>query len=209
MYININARSTRFEDLAELADNKRSYRGEKFPYHTSSDVYKLGHNTWLVDKRDEDEPRFEIVYHSTAIAAIYADYITIRNGGYYSVTTKARLTRILRDNVPMCWGVSQKNWEWFVTFEGFEIDYENGMQFSTTATEAPEPSWDTEELSRWLMNDEYWYNRINGMAEDYATFSEFTEGLTEYAQNHNWGSMFNINLDNVDFVVVAEDFWGS
>lgn len=87
---------------------------------------KVGHNTWLEVK---DAMRVALVYHNTAIVTYYADgRVVLDNGGYYSVTTKARISGAMR--AAGIGGLTQRKGEWYFVFDsGNELPYVNGQVF--------------------------------------------------------------------------------
>ena len=87
---------------------------------------KVGHNTWLLLQGSS----VCLVYHKTAIVTYHAEHTKLDNGGYYSVTTKARLDGAMR--ALGIGGISQRKGSWYFTFtSGNELPYVNGQVFYT------------------------------------------------------------------------------
>lgn len=57
---------------------------------------KVGNNTWVIREFDNGVQEFRVRLHRTYVATVHADdSVTLRTGGWYSVTTKDRLNRVL------------------------------------------------------------------------------------------------------------------
>lgn len=57
-----------------------------------------GNNTWAQYQATPDGPTIQVVLHLTTVATIHADdSVTLRTGGWCTVTTKDRLNRVLGD----------------------------------------------------------------------------------------------------------------
>lgn len=67
-------------------------------------------------------------YHSTAVVQVYPDgTITLNSGGWRSATTKLAMNQASnQDNLGF--QVSQRDFDWFVTWQGTEIPFADGMQ---------------------------------------------------------------------------------
>lgn len=83
---------------------------------------KLGHNTWL----EATGNYVSIVYHRTPIVTLGDDYsVTLNNGGYYTRTTKDRISGALR-----ALGIGslyQERGEWYMHVKGSKPGvYKNG-----------------------------------------------------------------------------------
>ena len=87
---------------------------------------KLRHNVRL-EKRGDD---YAIVHHSTAIVTYHTDgSFALDNGGWYSVTTKANINHYAPVSL---W---QERFEWFLTYRGETLPYENGMRLGSETLE--------------------------------------------------------------------------
>lgn len=75
---------------------------------------KLGNNTYLVVR---DDGGLGVRLHNTEVVIHYKDKIILNSGGWYSVTTKARMNEYTPFNI------CQKNYEWFVD----DMPYQDNM----------------------------------------------------------------------------------
>jgi hypothetical protein len=66
----------------------------------------------------------EVLLHGNKIAEFYGGTLQIFDGGWQSKTTKSRLNAILQ---PLGWGIFQKDYEWFVNYNGENVPFESGM----------------------------------------------------------------------------------
>ena len=66
--------------------------------------------------RDGITTEMDVFLHGNHIASLdtATHKLTIKDGGWQSVTTKSRLNALLDEFVPSM-GVFQKNWDWFVS----------------------------------------------------------------------------------------------
>ena len=60
-------------------------------------AYKLENNTYVI-KTNKIAPTFDITLHGSPIAQIKQDKIVLSSCGWYTMTTKDRLNKILSDN---------------------------------------------------------------------------------------------------------------
>jgi hypothetical protein len=65
-----------------------------------------------------------VLLHGNLIAEFYGGTLRIFDGGWQSKTTKGRLNAILQ---PLGWGIFQKDYEWFVNYNGENVPFESGM----------------------------------------------------------------------------------
>ena len=72
---------------------------------------KLGNNTYLVVR---DDGGIGVRLHDTEVVIHYEDKIILNTGGWYSITTKARM------NEYTPFSIRQKNYEWFVNDMPFQ-----------------------------------------------------------------------------------------
>lgn len=71
-----------------------------------------------------------ITYHSTAIVEFDADFITLRTGGYETVTTKRKMNQAA-NQFDLGYSVFQKRGIWFVNYNGSTYEFEGTeMQLS-------------------------------------------------------------------------------
>ena len=76
----------------------------------------------------------DVFLHGNHIASLdtATNQLTIKDGGWQSVTTKSRLNAICTEfgSTPST-GVFQKNWQWFVTlFDGTTTPFFSGIQLN-------------------------------------------------------------------------------
>ena len=72
----------------------------------------------------------DVFLHGNHIASLdtATHKLTIKDGGWQSVTTKSRLNALLDEFVPDM-GIFQKNWQWFVSdFLGMAEPFVDGMK---------------------------------------------------------------------------------
>ncbi len=72
----------------------------------------------------------EVYLHGNNIASLdtATNELTLKDGGWQSVTTKSRLNALLTEFVPSM-GISQKNWTWFLhdRLDGSKRLFTSGM----------------------------------------------------------------------------------
>jgi hypothetical protein len=71
-----------------------------------------------------------VFLHGNNIAQIGEGFIRLFDGGWQSNTTKSRLNAILAENGLPGERVFQKNFEWFVNFQGNAIPFFSGMRLN-------------------------------------------------------------------------------
>mgnify|MGYP000010924314 FL=1 len=80
--------------------------------------------------RDGITTEMDVFLHGNHIASLdtATHKLTIKDGGWQSVTTKSRLNALLDEFVPSM-GVFQKNWDWFVSdrLTGQVVPFISGM----------------------------------------------------------------------------------
>jgi len=80
--------------------------------------------------RDGITTEMDVFLHGNHIASLdtATHKLTIKDGGWQSVTTKSRLNALLDEFVPSM-GIFQKNWEWFVSdrLTGSVVPFVSGM----------------------------------------------------------------------------------
>lgn len=68
-------------------------------------------------------------YHATQIVHWSPAFITLRNGGYQTVTTKRKMNQASHQ-FGLGYSVFQRNFDWFVTLpNGQTVEFEDGMTF--------------------------------------------------------------------------------
>jgi len=67
-----------------------------------------------------------VQYHATRVVSFSDHEIVLRSGGYYTRTTKLRMTQASNQ---FCLGfkVIQRDGDWFVLFGGERLDFSEGM----------------------------------------------------------------------------------
>jgi len=86
---------------------------------------------------DEDGTR-GVVFHQTCVVSwkdqstgSYRDIeVTLRNGGYFTPTTKIRMNEVSRE-YNLHFSVYADRGDWFVSINGKILEFEEGMTFST------------------------------------------------------------------------------
>lgn len=74
-----------------------------------------------------DDECVSVYLHGNKIADLYDGKITLYDGGYRSATTKARLNAILRENGLGNETVFQKDFQWFISYDGKTEEFVSGM----------------------------------------------------------------------------------
>jgi len=72
----------------------------------------------------------EVYLHNNLIAKIGDTWMQIFDGGYQSNTTKSRLNAILRAHGCENEYVFQKNFQWFINYQGAPIPFFSGMRLN-------------------------------------------------------------------------------
>lgn len=91
---------------------------------------KIGNNTYIVTNV-EGGGGYSIILHRTPIVTYHPDgRVTLRSGGYRTVTTKARMNEVLPGNIR----VYQQRHDWFVSTPHGDIPFHDGMVVETGAT---------------------------------------------------------------------------
>lgn len=91
---------------------------------------KIANNTWI-ETNVEGGGGYSIILHRTPIVTYHPDGgITLRTGGFETVTTKARMNEVL----PQYVRVSQEAREWYVYVHGERRKFFDGMRIETGAT---------------------------------------------------------------------------
>jgi len=72
----------------------------------------------------------DVYLHGNLIARIGETYIELFDGGWQTVTTKSRLNAILAAHGCPGEYVFQKNFQWFVQYDGAPIPFFSGMRLA-------------------------------------------------------------------------------
>ena len=69
--------------------------------------------------------------HGNKIAEVGDDFMTIFDGGWQTVTTKSRLNALINEFCnSLTDGVYQRNYQWFISDNNVEREFENGYVFA-------------------------------------------------------------------------------
>ena len=74
---------------------------------------------------DVDDYR-TVKYHNTVVVRFNHREIILHSGGWYSATTKLRMNQT-SNQFNLGFGVYQKNFKWFVDFNGETLPFEDNM----------------------------------------------------------------------------------
>ena len=72
----------------------------------------------------------DVFLHGNLIARIGETWIELFDGGHQTVTTKSRLNAILSEHGCPGERVFQKNWNWFINYNGATIPFFSGMRLN-------------------------------------------------------------------------------
>ena len=72
----------------------------------------------------------QVYLHGNLIAEIGPTYIELFDGGWQSVTTKSRLNAILAEHGCPGEYVFQKDFKWFIRYNGMTIPFFSGMRLN-------------------------------------------------------------------------------
>ncbi len=67
-----------------------------------------------------------VTYHGTAVVIFNSEEISLDSGGWRTSTTKNRMNQA-SNQFNLGFGVFQKNFEWFVDFNGETLEFKDGM----------------------------------------------------------------------------------
>ena len=77
-----------------------------------SQTHKLGsHKTTIFTENGT----IHVQYHDTRVVSFNEETVTFRTGGWQTVTTKLRMNQA-SNQFGLGWGVSQKNYQWYVSY---------------------------------------------------------------------------------------------
>ena len=80
---------------------------------------------------NEENNTSVVLLHGNKIAVLGEDFLEIFDGGWQTTTTKSRLNAIIdRFCNAATDGVYQRNFQWYVSDNGVEKEFENGYIFS-------------------------------------------------------------------------------
>jgi hypothetical protein len=90
----------------------------------------LNNENWKLDnievRYDETRQVSSVFLHNNLIAEISEGCITLYDGGRQSATTKSRLNAILKENGKGDEKVFQRDYEWFISYDGITEPFESG-----------------------------------------------------------------------------------
>lgn len=69
----------------------------------------------------------KVVYHQTVVVKFNSEEIILNSGGYQTYTTKHRMNQAAA-TFDLNYQVYQKDYEWFVEFDGQTFEFEDGMR---------------------------------------------------------------------------------
>ena len=81
-------------------------------------------NTAVIQREDGVT---EVLLHGNKIAELGDFFVTLYDGGYRSKTTKSRLNAILRANGKGDESVFQRNYQWFISYDGKTEPFISGV----------------------------------------------------------------------------------
>jgi hypothetical protein len=67
-----------------------------------------------------------VTFHSTQVVKFNDKIIVLNSGGYHTATTKTRINQA-SSQFNLEYSVSQRDYSWYVTFKGKEIDFTDNM----------------------------------------------------------------------------------
>lgn len=67
-----------------------------------------------------------VTYHNTAVVTFDENLITLNNGGWFTNTTKNRMNQA-SNQFGLGFGVYQKDFTWYVEYNGETVEFQNGM----------------------------------------------------------------------------------
>ena len=76
-----------------------------------------------------DDSGTHVVYHNTAVVTFTPLTVTLRNGGWQTVTTKLRMNQTARQ-FDLNYHVYQQDYQWFVDTPNGTVPFFDGIQFS-------------------------------------------------------------------------------
>jgi len=79
-----------------------------------------------------------VTFHSTDVVVFDANTITLNSGGWQTVTTKRRMNQTA-DHFGLGFRVWQKNFIWYVDWDGKTLEYRDGMKLEKTVVVSPWP----------------------------------------------------------------------
>ncbi len=89
-------------------------------------MYQIGKTSTVIGKEND----FEYVqYHATKVVKWNNEIVILNSGGWHTSTTKNRMNQT--SNVfNLDFQVYQKDYLWFVSWQGKELDFFDGIQLS-------------------------------------------------------------------------------
>lgn len=84
-------------------------------------------NTDVVPNIGNDNATVSVYLHGNLIAELGDNYITLYDGGWQTNTTKSRLNAILAENGVGNEHVFQRDYQWFISYDGKVEPFVSGM----------------------------------------------------------------------------------
>jgi hypothetical protein len=226
--------TTRYADNAgaKMKRSIHSYFSAQTAYHDAHrgrGKGKIGNNTYIVTNVDGGGG-YSIVLHRTPIVTYHPDgRITLRSGGFQTVTTKARMNEVLPGDIR----VYQERHDWFVNTPYGTIPFYDGMVIETGATTShsggphevnprANPGKFDSDLDRYMYKlsmdgtDEdisfadNWYGRMNGVTFLDVIRAAEDEGEDEHSAQKAWRKELGTGWrgDTINTVILHEDSYG-
>ena len=76
-------------------------------------------------ERDGDHA-IRVILHNTCVVEVTPTEITLNSGGWKTTTTKARMNQT-SNQFGLGFGVFQKDFDWFVSWDGKDIPFQDNM----------------------------------------------------------------------------------
>ena len=76
--------------------------------------------------RDDNTAITSVKYHNTDVVKFSHNWIVLNSGGYRTYTTKKRMNQTSQE-YNLGYKVFQYNYNWFVTYKGKTIEYNNNQ----------------------------------------------------------------------------------
>ena len=84
-------------------------------------------NNYATTVHTDDKDEMHVIYHKTAIVSFDQDKITLRSGGWETVTTKRKMNQA-SEQFNLKFSVYQKDYVWYVvTPQGHTIEFTDGI----------------------------------------------------------------------------------
>jgi len=73
-----------------------------------------------------DGDKVTVYYHDTPVVSFDDNRIVLKNGGWYTATTRTRMNQV-SNTYGLGYGVYQRNFKWYVDYAGKKCEFEEGM----------------------------------------------------------------------------------